>query len=142
MNGAYFAGPDVFALRSEMSKLLDDFFGTPQYSRRAAFPALNAWETAGEYWVEAELPGLTMNDLELFIRGNELSIKGRRAEERPGGNTALHRQERGNGDFHRMLELPAEVDAKAVEATLKNGILTVKIPKAESAKPRKITVKG
>lgn len=145
MNGTFFPNSDIYLLRSEMGRLLDDFIGSRRYQRvgsRTAYPALNVWETAGDYLVEAELPGLKMEELELFIRGNELSIRGTRSKEKKTSATAvaLHRQERATGDFHRVIELPTEVNGNAIEASLKNGVLTVKVPKAESAKPRKIAV--
>jgi len=72
--------------------------------------------------------------------GNELTIKGRR-QPAQGEDLAYHRRERGTGEFTRTVTLPAEVDATKVEARLENGVVTVTMPKAATAKPRKITVK-
>lgn len=108
--------------------------------RTRAFPPLNVWEEGDEYFIEAEVPGLTMDHLDLEVLGNEVMIKGRR-EMPQRENLTIHRQERGDGEFSRMLTLPAEIDAKRVEATLRDGVLLVKLPKAEAAKARKIQVK-
>jgi len=106
----------------------------------SAFPALNVWEDEQCLYAEAELPGMQMDDLELLVVGNELTIKG----ERKAGEedeAVYHRRERGVGAFSRVVRLPVEIDANKVEARLQDGVLTVKLPKAEAARPRKIEVK-
>ena len=85
------------------------------------------------------MPGLKSEDLELSVVGNELTIKGRRDTASEEGTT-FHRRERGFGEFVRAIKLPVEVDSAQVSATLVNGVLTVRLPKAEAAKPRKISV--
>ncbi|GJQ26800.1 MAG: molecular chaperone Hsp20 [Phycisphaerae bacterium] len=127
-------------VRREMSELLDNVFNGRE-ARARTFPALNIWEEGDHLFAEAELPGLGMEDIELFVVGSELTIKGQRkpmVEE----NANYHRRERGVGEFCRTVTLPVEIDADKVEATLKNGVLTVKLPKAEAARPRKISVRS
>lgn len=104
------------------------------------FPALNLWEDNDNLFAEAEVPGLTMNDIEVVVMGNELTLKGQRAES-DGPQATFHRRERGTGAFQRIVRLPVEIDANGVEANLKNGVLTIKLPKSPAAKPRKIEVK-
>ena len=87
-----------------------------------------------------EVPGVQMSNIEINVVGNELSIKGKR-ECGCGEGVTIHRQERGSGEFSRFLTLPVAIDAEKVEAVLKNGVLTIKLPKAEAAKPRRIEVK-
>ena len=111
-------------------------------SNVAAFPPLNVWEDADQFVVEAELPGLDMNGLEILVTGqNELAIKG---ERRDGASdkAVQHRQERHFGKFERTLTLPTPVDQAKVEALFENGILTIRLPKHEAAKPRKILVRA
>lgn len=106
----------------------------------AAFPGVNVWEDGDNAYVEAELPGVTMNDLEVDVIGDEVVIKGERnIPDEPGG--VYRRRERPQGKFARRLTLPWEIDANKVEATLQNGVLTTKLPKSEAAKPRKVPVK-
>jgi|CXWL01.1.fsa_nt_gi HSP20 family protein len=106
-----------------------------------AFPALNVWEDNECVFVEAELPGVDMGDIEINVVGGELSIKGTRRQLTNGNGTpTFHRQERVVGEFSRFLTLPDAIDADKVEAVLKNGVLTIKLPKAEAAKPRRIQV--
>jgi len=100
---------------------------------------LNVWEENDVYCVEAEVPGLKSEDLELSVVGNQFTLKGRRGTSADQATT-FHRRERGHGEFVRTLGLPAEVAADQVTASLADGVLTVKLPKAEAAKPRKISV--
>lgn len=106
------------------------------------FPGLNVWEADEALHVEAELPGLELSDLEIFVTGrNQLTIKGERKP--PVLEKAVaHRQERGYGKFERSLTLPYPVNEEAVEARFENGVLKIRLPKHESAKPRKIEIKG
>ena len=130
-------------LRSEINRLFEQAMessnGGSIFGGRS-FPAINMWED-GEFVVaEAEIPGVSMDDIEINVVGNELSIKGQR-KCRCDENVTFHRQERGIGEFSRFLTLPVAIDADKVEAVLKNGVLTIKLPKAEAARPRRIEVK-
>jgi HSP20 family protein len=129
-------------LQNEMSQLIDEVLPTPAVwgSPRSNFPALNTWEDAENYYVEAELPGLKVQDLELSVVGQELTISGERKSQEKEG-VAWHRRERPWGKFVRALELPAPVDPDKVDARFENGVLLVTLPKSEAAKPRKIEVK-
>jgi HSP20 family protein len=136
----------VAQLRDEMDRLVSDFFGgEPARAQRwsgpaQGFPALNVWEEGDALWAEAEVPGLAGEDIDISVIGSDLTIRGRRGGE-PREGVAYHRQERGGGEFNRVLRLPFDVDGAKVEATLTDGVLLVKLPKAESAKPKKIQVK-
>ncbi|HET6879045.1 MAG TPA: Hsp20/alpha crystallin family protein [Pirellulales bacterium] len=136
----------VSTLRGEVDRLFGDFFGpaaaTAGASGTRAFPALNIWEREGELYVEAELPGLKSDDLEISVVGQQLVIKGRRADFEPEEGVAFHRRERGVGEFVRAVDLPVDVDGDRVEAKLSDGVLLITLPKAEAAKPRKIQVKS
>ena len=133
-------------MRNQMERLVGDFFGpmAGRYAPRAttaarSFPALNVWEYGDDLYAEAELPGLKSDDLDVSVVGGDLTIRGRRGTE-PREDATYHRRERDAGEFTRVLRLPIEVDADRVEATLKDGVLLVKLPKADSAKPKKIKV--
>jgi HSP20 family protein len=104
-------------------------------------PAVNLWETEGELQAEVELPGVKQDDLDILVVGGELTIKGQRGPA-PNSSQAFHRRERTSGSFQRTIRLPVDVDSSKVEATLSDGILQVKLPKAEAAKPRKIPVQA
>ncbi|NNE00748.1 MAG: Hsp20/alpha crystallin family protein [Pirellulaceae bacterium] len=129
-------------LRNEMDRLFGHLGSENGGHRRASFPLLNLWEDDNHLFVEAELPGFELDDLEIYVTGgNQLSISGERKQpEHDGG--AWHRQERGFGKFRRSLELPGDVDSDTVDASFKNGVLTLTMPKSEAAKPRRIEVKA
>lgn len=130
-------------LRRELDRLFDGFFGRETFNpfgRPRPSPALNVWEDDERLLAEAEVPGLGMDDIEILIHGNELTVKGHRKPV-AGENVVYHRRERGTGEFSRFVTLPIEVDPDGVEATLKDGVLTIVMPKAERARVRKIAVK-
>jgi HSP20 family protein len=108
----------------------------------ASDPAVNIWEDAESVYVEAELPGLEHEEVELYVTGdNQFTIKGERKEKLPEKGVAL-RQERRLGRFSRVVTLPVNVNQDKVEACLENGVLRVKMSKQEATKPRQILVKG
>jgi HSP20 family protein len=130
------------------SRLLPDFWesfdrlfeGLP---RRLALgepgPALNVWEEADAFHVEAEVPGLTKDQLHIEVTHRDcLTLSAQRAA--CDGDCRWHRRERGQGSFQRTIKLPAPVDAGKVSADLKDGVLTLTLPKAEEARPRRIAV--
>jgi HSP20 family protein len=126
--------------QGELNRLFDRWGNGGTFA--AVFPALNVWEEADQVCVEAELPGLDLKDLEIYVTGgNQLTIKGERKPAAPE-NGVWHRRERAFGNFVRTLTLPFAVDAEKVDARLENGVLLVKLAKHESARPRKIAVKA
>lgn len=142
-NGSY----PVARLRNEMDRLVGDFYETLAGADpfglvgRHAFPAINLWEDDKTLYAEAEIPGLTMDDLEIYVLGDELTIKGSRQAIETSDAT-YHRRERGVGPFSRVLRLPVPVDGEKVEATLRDGVLSITLPKEQAAVPRRIEVKS
>lgn len=129
-------------LHNEMNRLFDHWGARPSRYAEGVFPPLNLWEDDDNLFMEAELPGFDMDDLDIYVTGgNQLSIKGERKHPELENGT-WHRQERGFGSFSRVVELPADVDAENVSAECCHGVLTITMPKSEKAKPRKITVKA
>lgn len=110
------------------------------YQKSGVFPALNLSEDAHDYFVRAELPGIDAGELDIQATGKNLSISGERKIVPEAEGTRYHRREREAGKFSRVLSLPGDIVATKIEAKLSNGILTIKIPKAEEARPRKITI--
>ncbi|HYE20565.1 MAG TPA: Hsp20/alpha crystallin family protein [Tepidisphaeraceae bacterium] len=130
-------------LQDEMNQMFESVFEDAPSLRgyAAGYPGVNLWEAGDAAYVEAELPGLGMEDIEVLVTGNEVTINGERKIAEPE-NAAYHRRERAAGRFSRVLTLPWEIDAEKVQATLHDGVLTVTLPKCESCKPRKIEVKA
>jgi len=138
-------GGPIHQLKGEMDRLLEDFFGaTPGLMERSGlpvrtFPPMNIWQDGELISLEAELPGVKSDDLDVSVVGNTLTLKGRRGESTADG-VAFHRRERQVGEFTRVVRLPVEVNPDSVQAALKDGVLRITLEKAESAKPRKIQV--
>jgi HSP20 family protein len=106
------------------------------------FPLVNLAEDEDRLFVTAELPGIDPESLELTIKGDTLALKGTKRTGVEGAEVNYHRREREGGTFRRSLTLPVKVQADAVEAGFKNGILTVTLPKAAEARAHQITVKN
>lgn len=136
---------DVFAdfdqLRREMQRLLDP--GKAEYSELGSgvFPPINVMQDSDNFYVSAEVPGIKASELSISAVKNRLSIAGRREIQNENERVSYHRKERPEGSFNRTLTLPTELDVDRVEARYADGILSLKLPKAEAAKPRLISVK-
>jgi HSP20 family protein len=142
--------------RQEMDRLFDDFTGglfgrslfDPMPFRRteAAFrtmPAVNVAETDEAYEIEAELPGLEEKNIEVKVANGVLSIKGEKQEEKEEKEKDYYRRERSFGSFERSFQLPDNIEADKIEATFKNGVLSVTLPKSAAAQQaKKIEVKA
>jgi HSP20 family protein len=140
-------GPFSFFL-NEASQLQEDFnrlFGRfAPFSTQAggAVPLVNLWEDENSLFAEADLPGLDPATLDVFVtEGNQLTVQGERKAPEVKGS-AWVRQERPFGRFTRVIGLPSLVDADKVEASYEAGVLRLKLPKSEAARPRKINVKA
>lgn len=103
-------------------------------------PALNVVEDGESIVVELEVPGLKPGDVEVTFENGELTLKGEKKYE-PKEGAPVHRRERVYGAFTRTLTLPWEITADRITAEMKDGVLTVVLPKAEVSKPRKVAVK-
>ena len=133
---------DFDQLRREMQRLLD----APARSEygplvSGVFPPMNVTQDADHFYVRAEVPGIKANEISITAVKNQLSIAGKREIQKENDRVSYHRKERPEGSFNRTLTLPTELDLDRVEARYADGILTLKLPKAEAAKPRLISVK-
>ena len=127
-----------------MDRLLTGFLGTGSNGGTAmgtgrGQPAVNLWDHNDSLLLEMEIPGVKSEQIDISVAGAELTIKVKRPEVAEEG-VNYHRHERPVGDFARVLQLPCEVNSDKVAAELRNGILTLTLPKAEAVKPRKISV--
>ena len=102
---------------------------------------MDFYEDRDQLVLEAELPGVNREGLDLSLHDGVLTLAGERREEKTFEDAEEHRSERFLGKFQRSFTLPAAVDAAKVQASFKDGILTVTLPKAETAKPKQIEVK-
>jgi HSP20 family protein len=127
----------MFGSLSDLTNRLDWFRDEMEPS---FFPPLNVREDGETLKIEAEVPGVKIEDIEVSFDNGELTLKGEKKVDAPE-NAPLHRRERVYGSFSRTLTLPWEVKVDQVTAELKDGVLTVTLPKAEAAKPRKVAIK-
>jgi HSP20 family protein len=141
---------DMMTLRDAMSQLFQDTmvrkspFGAWPFARSedASTPAVDMYETEGEVMVKASLPGLKPEEVEITITGNALEIRGETKEETEEKRGDYYYKERSYGTFQRSLTLPVEIKAGEAEATFENGVLTLKMPKAEQAKAKQIKIQA
>ncbi len=122
----------------ELDRLSQQFFGQMGTSARPAVMPMDAWRSGDEFVVEFDLPGVDPGSVDLDVERNVLTVKA----ERPtlNGNHELVASERPRGVFSRQLILGDNLDTERVEASYEGGVLSLRIPIAEKAKPRKITI--
>jgi HSP20 family protein len=134
---------EMEAMRRRIDHLNRLFTGDSSTARAGAgvYPLINVTENADNYFVRAELPGLRAEDIDISITGNSLALSGNREIAGEAAEAKYHRREREGGKFSRVIELPEHVDPDQATAKMKNGVITITLPKAESAKPRQIQVK-
>jgi HSP20 family protein len=136
---------DPFRLMREMMQW-DPFRAFDEMGGGSTFstfnPQFEVKENADGIYIHADLPGIDEKDLEISMTGNRLTISGKRESEQKEENTTYYTYERSYGTFSRSFTLPEGVDSEHVGAELKNGVLTLHLPKKPELKPRKISIKG
>lgn len=135
---------ELSGFQDEMNQLFEDFFGRmptrKMFSEGFWAPLMDIEETKDDILVKAELPGMKKEEVKIQINNDVLSITGERKREEETREKTYHRIERAYGKFQRMIRLPTEVDASKVKATFENGVLTIRLPKSEQAKPKEIAI--
>ena len=128
-------------LRQEMEHLMGSVGEAPQQTPTTGMiPLLNVTEDANQYTVLAELPGLEPGEIAITVVGKNLTIQGERPTPAEQEGLRYHRRERSFTTFSRTIGLPGEVDPSQVKASSTDGVLVINLPKAETAKPRQISV--
>lgn len=132
-------GADPFSgvrrLQQEMNRLFEGYGAGDD-----EFPAVNVWSNKDEVVVTAEIPGVDPKNLSINVNQDVLTIEGERAGGDLQEGVVCHRCERSSGKFVRSLRLPFDVEAGGIKARYKLGVLTINMPRAESAKPKKIAI--
>jgi HSP20 family protein len=132
---------DLEQLQREMQRLLDNPAKTDGDSGAGVFPPINVTQDADNFYMRAEVPGVQASELSIAAVKNRLSIAGKREIPNEHERVSYHRKERPEGSFNRSLTLPTDLDVERIDARYADGILTLKLPKAEATKPRLINVK-
>lgn len=130
---------EMARLQREMNRLFDAF--SLAGGRTApSYPAMNVWTNDEGALITAELPGIDPDDIDISVVGDTLTLSGSRQPEELQEGETYHRRERSFGKFSRTFQLPFQVEADQVEASFKNGVLSISLPRAEQDKPKKIVV--
>jgi HSP20 family protein len=127
-------------LQREMGRLFESLEPLQPWRLARPFPAVNLYDAADRYVLTAQLPGTAPEGVDLSITGETLTIRGERRRPEGVSDESYRRQERQFGRWTRTVTLPDRVDSAQVSASFAQGVLTVTLPKAESAKPRHISV--
>ncbi len=134
---------DMLSLREAMNQLLEESFVSPARGNSGSVNMpINVSETEDAFIVEAVVPGVKAEDLDITLQDNVLTLTAETRHEQQNGDKQahFHRVERRYGRMVRTIGLPTQVKSDAVQATLENGLLHLEIPKAEEVKPRKISI--
>ena len=130
-------------LKRQMDMLSEGILGGALREPSAGvFPLMNVTEDKDNYYVRTELPGIKADELDISVTGDTLSIAGERKISEEKGDVKYHRREREAGKFSRIVSLPAQINTAKVDAKCADGLLTIVMPKAETAKQKQIVVKA
>ena len=151
MKLARFQRPDVWNwsafdqltnIRDEINRLFESPYENGSDVFNTWAPALDVYEDNENLIVQAELPGMKKEDIDISLHDNVITVSGERKNEKKYEGAKTSREERFFGRFTRSISLPKQVDSGRVKASYKDGLLTVTLPKAEEAKPRQIQIQG
>ena len=136
---------DLRTLQDEVNKLFSSNFahgGDRELARGAWSPTVDIYENKDQIVLEAELPGMKPEDVNISIENNVLTLQGERKFEKKDDRDNFHRVERSYGSFTRSFNLPPTVSSDAADAVFENGVLRLTLTKREEAKPRRIEIKS
>lgn len=135
---------NLFQFHNEMGQMFNDLFASPNEPTDETVnlwsPSVDIAETDNGFEVRAELPGVKQEDVNVSVRDNVLTLRGEKRQEETDEGKNYRRVERHYGTFQRAFTLPPNVDAEAITAAYRDGVLTLTVPKAEEAKPKEIPI--
>jgi HSP20 family protein len=135
---------DEVSIQDEMNRLFDDFFGHPftrrEWTEETWSPSVDVSETKDNVIVNAEIPGMSKDDIQVSVQDNILTLSGEKKQEKEEKNVGYHRIERSYGSFRRSFTLPTFVQTDKVKAAYKGGILKITLPKTEEVKLKEIPI--
>ena len=132
--------PEPFS--QEVNRLFNTLFDAGETSAQRWVPAMDLVEEQDHFVLKADLPGLAEDDVSIEIQDNTLTVSGERRSEHEQRERGWYRVERSFGRFSRSLTLPEGVNAEAITADFDKGVLSVRIPKPEERKPRRVAIKA
>jgi HSP20 family protein len=129
-------------LQRELERMVDAAFGPVGRAGGGLYPPVNVFDRGDAYVVKAEVPGVSPDKIEIQVEDDTLTLRGERAFAEPSKNAAYHRRERGQGEFRRVIRIPGRMAGDEAKADYRNGVLTVTIPKAKEARPRRVQIEA
>jgi HSP20 family protein len=137
---------DILNVQREINRMFNSFFhgglsDDTSLMSAAWSPAVDLAEREDDYALNVELPGVSKDDVKITLQDNVLTIRGEKKQEEESKKSNLYRVERSYGSFQRSFTLPTTVEGNKIEASFKDGILTVVLPKAEEVKRKEIEVR-
>ena len=136
---------NLLSFQHDMNRMVDQFFrgGHGEEAKVSMWrPSVDIYETDNAWVIKAELPGVSKDDVSIDVHQNRLTLRGQRKHETDVKDEHYHRVERSYGSFQRSFTLPATVDAEKAEASFKDGVLELRLPRLESAKPHQIAIQS
>jgi HSP20 family protein len=134
---------DPFASLLSLQRAMESVMGSDWFGSRTsgsgAFPLVNVFNDGDDFVIVSELPGVKKEDLDIQARGDTVRIRGKKTVAYDDG-ASVHRRERAAGEFDRTVQLPDQIDVAKVGAEYRDGVLTLRLPRAESAKPRTVAI--
>jgi HSP20 family protein len=132
-------------LQREIDTIFDNFFPTRYEAENSGettawTPRVDLAETEDAYFIQADVPGLKKDDIEINYQDGTLTVRGERTFDETSENRKFVRVERSYGRFYRAFTLPKSVNESDIQATFEDGVLTIEVPKAEETKPRRIEI--
>jgi HSP20 family protein len=142
-NNRYNVPSEFDRIRDEINRIFnDDWLATPGLTGTSFAPTVDVSDSDDEVVVTAELPGIDIEDVDVSVSGNVLTLKGEKKDEHEEEKGNYYHRERWAGSFERSITLPDAIDPDKVTAKMKNGVLQVTFPKREEVKPKQISVKS
>lgn len=131
------------AMREEMNDLISRIWGGQEgkLGGLSMNPALDVAENEDGYEIHVDVPGVEAKDFDIQVHGNTVTVSGKREEKQEENNKRFHRIERKSGSFSRSISLPTDINEDAVVADYNDGVLSIRLPKTEKSKARKIDVR-
>ncbi|HET7854197.1 MAG TPA: Hsp20/alpha crystallin family protein [Candidatus Methylomirabilis sp.] len=133
---------DALTIQDEVNHVLDTFLGRRPRREATSVPPMDIYEGQDAFVIRAELPGMRQEEIEVSIHDNILTLRGERKPDTKVKEESYHQRERFTGPFHRSLSLSSVVDTAGVTAIYREGVLEVRLPKKEEARPRTIKVEA
>ena len=124
--------------QAELERMVEGAFGPAG----RVFPPVNVFDAGDAYVVKAEVPGVTPEQIDVSVEDDVLTLRGERKLPDPGPTGAYHRRERGEGQFRRVVRLPGRLVPEETHAEYRDGVLTVRVPKAREQRPQRVQIKA